>query len=100
MDDLLMNDGAAFNITTPEEQVVEENSEKSKVLAALPILKELVERWRLKVQLYESVKAIPDEVLSDETLFMHTVAANKQTIPNLLEEIDYLEGLISTYETK
>jgi hypothetical protein len=97
MDDNLYPRNGAFRPTQPIQQQIEAQKEEAQTIAALPVLKELVERWRDRVEFFGSLDSVPDEVLADTELFMHTVAGNKVAKLNLQAELDFIEELIEQH---
>lgn len=86
--------GAPFLPTEDIEQVNERKAEKAKVYTALPLIKEILERFDERIKFYDSVHSIPDATLVKPQEFMHLAAAHKLTGQCLQMEKDYLEGLI------
>lgn len=99
-DNIYPNDGAPFLPTEPEEQQIEQGEEKAQVLQALPIIQDIVDRFDARIKALDSVDAIPADVQTNPTDFMHFVASNRLTKANLIAEKEWLEDLIDMYSTQ
>lgn len=97
MSDLYPHD-SAFYATTPQEQIIDEASMKSKVKGALPFIEELMERLESRITFYDTLSSIPDEVQLIPEDFMHTVAANKLAARNLRQELTWITTLYEQYK--
>src|ERR1017187_8749257 len=86
-------DGAAFK-TEPEEQTDEAKLEVAKAQSAGPILRDIIERFRQKIDFYNSVDSIPAEVKTNPQQFLIIHNANELTRDNLIAEVEWLEGLL------
>lgn len=96
-DNLYPLNGAAFAPTEPIEQQQERDAEKGKLLEALPLVEDIINHFKDRVDFYGSVDSIPDEVKTkpDEFLIIHN--ANQLVRDNLVVEIEWLEGLLAEY---
>lgn len=92
-------DGAMY-AQIPEDQVKEERDKTIGVISFAPLLKEICEHLAERVSFYQSVRSIPDDVLTNPEEFMHVVAANKLTAENLEKEKEKIEILMSEYSKK
>lgn len=92
--DMYPNDGSYFLPKEPAGQVNERKRERAKALQGQAILKEVVARLEARIEFYQSVDAIPDEVKTDPVAFMQMHNANQLTRDNLRAEKDYIESLL------
>lgn len=92
-DDIMPNDGY-FVPREPLEQRIARKKEKAKTLEGLNILKDVVERLQQRIDFYNSVDSIPDEVKTDPAKFMHLYSAYKLTRDTLISEKEIIESLI------
>lgn len=97
-DDVYPNDFSPF--TEPIEQELERKKKKAHTLEALPILKELMERLQNQIDFLGSVDSIPSETMGDKEAFMGFAMANRLARDVLRNEMEYLEGLITTYSRR
>jgi hypothetical protein len=98
-EDNVYRGSSAYNgLNVPEELKAERQREKSDAELMMPVIEEAAEYLRSSVAQYKTIDCIPHEVLSDPTLFMNAVAANKQTVANLEPILGRLEELIKQYK--
>lgn len=86
--DLYPNSGALFQ--QPAKQRREQEDEINDTLAAIPLLREIIDRLDERIAFYGSINCIPSEAMTNPEVFMHIVAANKLTIENLDIERSYI----------
>ena len=70
--------------------------EELAVREARDVLVKILERLDERIAHYKSIDSIDDAILADPTLFSHTVAANKLTAANLLQEREVIQALIDS----
>lgn len=92
-DDVYINDGTYFLPREPKEQKIDRTRERAQTTEQRKILEELINRWEERIEFYESVHAIPDEVKLNPELFMKVVTVNKEIVDILLAEKQYIESL-------
>jgi folate-dependent tRNA-U54 methylase TrmFO/GidA len=86
-----------FEITEPEDQKLDRNAEKAKVMEGLALLEDIISHFTDQIAHYESTKSVPKEVMTKPDEFMHVIASNDLTADNLRQVRTYLEGLRDTY---
>lgn len=87
----------ANRITVPVQQQVEEATEQSQTVKALPILRDLITRFENRVKFYNTLDSIPEDVLTLPDEFMHLVAAHKLTGQMMQAELDYIKELVEDH---
>ena len=97
-DDMYPRDGAVYQVTEPVEQKKERNLEKSKVMAALPLINELIERIQKRITFYDTVSSITVDAGVESGEFLRQWHANQQTKANLEEEREWIVSLRDTYK--
>lgn len=97
-DNMYLNDGEYFqNVLKPKDQANEQENQKNEVLTALPLLNEMVKRFEERIAFYQSIDAIPDEVVSIPEELAHVIQGNKLAARCLKNEKNILEGMIAEY---
>lgn len=96
-DNLAPNDGTWFGIGEPTEQIIARKKERALTLEALPVLKDLVKRLKARIEFYNSMDSIDDDIKLDVKKFMVVYNANKLTRDNLQVELARIEGLIEDH---
>lgn len=99
-DNVLPNDGTYLGGVPlePQHQREERAKEKAEVLKTYELIEILVDRLKARIQYYESVHSIPDEVRTDLKAFMAMHTANTQTARNLTDELGELLTLVEEYK--
>ncbi len=93
MSDYGNTESSYFSLQEPTEQKQERVDQKAKARAGLKLLEELLERWQKRIDFYNTLDAIADDVDTDPEVHLRQVIANKQTVKNLTEEMEYLYTL-------
>ena len=96
-DNLYPLNGAAFVPTEPVEQIEERNAEKGKLLEALPLVEDIIERFKEREAFYGSVDSIPAAVKTKPEEFLIIINGNELARKAFRAEIDWLEGLLAEY---
>jgi len=81
----------------PKDQEDALERERQQVLDDHPVIQEVIESLRERIEFYKSIDAIPTEITVHPDEFMHVVAANKLTVSNLETEAVRLEELITQH---
>lgn len=97
-DDLLPNHGEYFHLGPTKEQVNEEDKERGKVLASIPIIDDLIERWDESIAATDSNRSVKAEAKARG--ISHEVMSEVCDIlcEKLITEKEYLESLKRMYE--
>lgn len=85
---------------TQSEEKKEEQAERKAYEEKRDLVKEIIERFEMRLEVLDSVKAIPAEVRHDQVRFMHAVAGNDIAADELRVELEYLKGLQDAYDKK
>lgn len=87
-----------YYATEPVEQVQERNQERDSVLSNAPQIQDAINNLRAQADLYETVYAIPDELLlTDEKAAVNKLAINKGIAIGLRAEADKLDVQLKAY---
>lgn len=93
-DDVYINDGSNYFLPRePQEQQIDRKREQAQATEQEAILQDLIDRWDERINFYESVKAIPDEVKLDPEAFMKIVTVNSEIVDILKAEKEYIESI-------
>jgi hypothetical protein len=96
-DNIYPLDGAPFAPTEPVDQVNDRNAEKAKLMEALPLVQDIIDRFKEKIAFFGSVDSIPEAVKTKPKQFLIVHNANELTRDNLRAEMEWLEGLLEDY---
>lgn len=91
-DSVYINDGRFF--AEPSAQVKAREEEIADTLAAVPLLKEVVDHLNDRLTFYSSISSVPSESLLHPDEFMHIINGNKAAFDNLIVERDFILGRI------
>lgn len=87
-----------FGISEPQDQQNERKTEEAKVYSALPIIKEVIEHFDLRIAARDSIKSIDIDISEDPELHQKTCAVNTMLADALREEKQLLESLLDGIE--
>jgi hypothetical protein len=87
-----------FQPTEPKEQKEERIELESKARAGLKLMEDIIEHFEKRIAFYNTLDALTDDVDIDAEVHLRQVIANKQTVKNLTEEMEYLIGLKQSVE--
>lgn len=97
-DNIYPNDGNAFSlIAEPKAQKAGRAKEKGKVLAALPMLEDVIKRFQMQIDFLDSLSSIPISTRADEKMILVNFHANDLSRRFLIDQKQWLEELIEDY---
>lgn len=94
MDDVYPNDGTTFyQPEQPESQLVEQATERNRVIAGMPVLEMIIARLQERIAAYDSVDSIGSDVRAHPAVFQKAWEINRGTKANLVAELEYFTNL-------
>lgn len=98
MDELGNTETSYFQVTKPIEQVKATSQERAMVKSAVPMIEELIERFTKRITFYDTLSSVKADVLTTPEEHLRLCIANDQTKTNLIQEKEYLEGLLAAHQ--
>ena len=89
------NDGANFQQDVQLER--EREMEETQLFKELPIIQKTIRSLQKRKRFYETIHAIPDDVMTNPQEYMHITYGNKCAADALENEIAILEQLVKEY---
>lgn len=98
-DNIYPNEGEAYALLQgePKAQKEDRQKEKGKVLAALPMLQDVIKRFQEQIDLLGDIDSIPSTTRSDQNMLLVNFHANDISRRFLRSQKEWLEGLIEDY---
>lgn len=97
-DDLYPNDGSYFLPREPKEQKIARRKEQAQTLESISVLEDLVKSLDAKIDFYENITSIPDEVRLNPSEFLIMHNTHTLMAKNLRAEKENIEELISIHK--
>jgi hypothetical protein len=82
----------------PDEQDKSLREEKTKALASMPLLPDLIERIEARIKERDSIDALPINERTTDGEFRTMLLANQQLKQILIEEKEFFESIREAYE--
>jgi hypothetical protein len=96
-EDYLTGTDSSHFLRQPKAQEDEIDELQKDVFDNRPLLNELLARMHDRIDFYNSNESIPDSVLKDPEVFMHTVHGNKIAARNAEQDFIWLKSILEEF---